>query len=308
MNETPQHVWTNSRGVTYRSRSTRGVVFSGQERANGDPLLGTPDQWRRRGYALALDPHGYEYPAPFDCVVTQQPDGSWVGCDTFNGRRRRFVRKDATSPWIEDKSDATVAHAATQTQPLHAGDTPWVLPGGATFDRRGGRGLVLDTCRAWPDEYLRGQAPSLWITGEPGRGKSQIAAWLIADLARRSIVVDRWVMPATIRTMRRGYTDDPHGLAARQEHRTAVDRACKVPVLVIEDVSADRKAEDVRQLLYDVLDARAGWRLPLIVTDNATPDALEAAGWDARIVSRLRSAMVLDLRGPDFRAQPRLAM
>lgn len=293
--------YVNSRNVTYRQLGGWPFRWSGVERPNGDPMLDWRDKWIRQGYAQALDRQGYVYTCGFDTSITQENDGTLLKSETLHGKRVLW-RRDLDGNWHEDTTAAAIAHANLQT-PANLRNAPaWTLPKGAKFDRTNGRGVVYDACKAWAGSYRRGEACSLWLTGEPGRGKSQLASWMLSDCAALGVVADRLLIPALIRDMRAGYGDGEWALGKRGAFQSAVDRAQRVAVLVLEDVSADRQAEDVRKLLYDILDARIAYNLPTIFTDNATPDALEAAGWDSRVASRCREALVLSLNGQDFRA------
>ena len=301
MSTTTLSVYTNSRNRTYKLRGGRSFKWSGEERPNGDPLLDDRARWVRDGYATAIDKHGYTYVCGYDATASREDDGTGIYAETRDGKRHVWHRSPDSS-WTEDTTAAAVAHANLQTPENLRSTAAWALPHGQKFDRSAGRGVVFDVCKSWAGAYKRGEASSLWLTGQPGRGKSQLASWILSDLAALSVTADRLLMPTLIRIMRNGYGDSETAQSDRTKFVRALGRAQTVAVLVLEDVSADRQAEDVRKLLYDLLDARISRNLPTIFTDNSTPEALDAIGWDSRVASRCKQALVLSLAGQDYRA------
>lgn len=143
---------------------------------------------------------------------------------------------------------------------------------------------------------LRGidvRATGVYLYGNPGSGKSHAAAALafeayVADAVLESPrnaewwrprFVPKWAnVPALLERVRRSFdapTVDP--LAALRD----------CPVLVLDDLGAEKPTEWVREQLYSLVNERYEQELPIVVTSNHAPSAL-AARVGQRVASRLQ--------------------
>ena len=120
----------------------------------------------------------------------------------------------------------------------------------------------------------RGDAWCAALLGDPGLGKSHLAAAALVGRPGRF-----WEWGALLRNLRHLCFDEggpqvPEGeaLKAWQEYR---------PLLVFDDVGAEKVTEWAAQTLYAVVNARYSARLPTILTSN-NPAAI-----DERCLSRL---------------------
>lgn len=87
----------------------------------------------------------------------------------------------------------------------------------------------------------------------------------------------------------------------RQEYYDSFNR---FPLLVIDDLSAERKTEYMQEIVFNVIDSRYRAGLPLIVTSNLSADAIKNPADIAyqRIFSRLLEMCVpIEVKGEDRR-------
>ena len=87
----------------------------------------------------------------------------------------------------------------------------------------------------------------------------------------------------------------------RQEYYDSFNR---FPLLVIDDLSAERKTEYMQEIVFNVIDSRYRAGLPTIVTSNLTADAIKNPADIAyqRIFSRLLEMCVpIEVKGEDRR-------
>lgn len=78
----------------------------------------------------------------------------------------------------------------------------------------------------------------------------------------------------------------------------------KYPLLVLDDLAAERKTEYMQEIVFDVIDSRYRAGLPLIVTSNLSSDAIKNPADIAyqRIFSRLLEMCVpIEVKGEDRR-------
>lgn len=139
----------------------------------------------------------------------------------------------------------------------------------------------------WPD------GRNLVMSGEVGTGKSYAAVAAIRERVARG---DRaWWLPAKAFLALLRPDGDPR----------ALERACTVPVLALDDLGEERRTEWTAEQVDTVVETRWNRELPIVATSNHKPGRsgtlMETLG--ERAHSRLvgTGAVVLHLTGPDRR-------
>ncbi len=129
----------------------------------------------------------------------------------------------------------------------------------------------------------------LW--GAMGTGKTQLLSAAFNVLLRGGKHPVYSVVPLLLDHVRAGIAEGEYG-----ERFEAVMRA---PVLVLDDLGAEKRTEWTDEALFKLLDWRYRHRLPTAIASNFHPDELEG-----RIGSRLqdgRLCTVVEMMGPDQR-------
>jgi len=120
----------------------------------------------------------------------------------------------------------------------------------------------------------------LVLYGPPGTGKTHLACAVANRLIRRGVFC------RFLRTVQMPKQDN-----AEVERLSDPD---EVPVLVLDDVGAEKGTERALECLYSVIDGRLWQGAPTIITTNYRPEDLQKRldegypGYGARILSRLR--------------------
>lgn len=111
---------------------------------------------------------------------------------------------------------------------------------------------------AWDD--MRRENSGLLLWGNTGNGKTFAAACIANELIDRGI-------PAMI-------TSFPRILNAGYDKQEIIEQVRYYPLLVIDDLGAERSSEYAMEAVYTVIDERYKAQKPLIITTNLTLDEL----------------------------------
>ena len=137
--------------------------------------------------------------------------------------------------------------------------------------------------------------PGLLLAGEPGRGKTHLGYAFVRAFVRQRRRAAFVTARALQRTVWASYTADGG------DEKTAIASFTRPDLLVIDDLGHEGKPGDASlSLLLDILDERANYRRPTIVTTNLSGDDV-ATRFDDAMYSRLSAYDRLVLEGPDRR-------
>jgi DNA replication protein DnaC len=263
-----------------------------------------PDEPQRLGEVVGFDPVGGVC-AQDDCdtvapVVTLFGQTIQLPCDVHQAEKE--------AAWAEEDR-VRLAAAYLATAGLTARQERFTLDTYAEACDDDEGQAALQVARAWLDRYVRGgDAGNLLLYGPIGTGKTGLAAGIVRALCesgRRAQIVN---FKALLDEMKDCF--DRHQPTA---HAFGVGR---VPVLVLDDIGAERPTEWARDELLGIVDYRYERGLPTIYVSNYSPGDLtrRLSGKDrgndgdkdltvgTRIVSRMRErATGFEFTGRDRR-------
>lgn len=144
-------------------------------------------------------------------------------------------------------------------------------------------------------DTFREQGKGLALFGDVGTGKTYLAVCIANELINKGI-------PCLVTSFVR-IANEVWDVNDKQRY---YDELNSYPLLVIDDLNAERKTEFMKEIVFNVLDMRAQSHKPLIVTTNLTREELLNPGTvsDKRIFSRLfKLCTPIEVVGKDRRQQ-----
>lgn len=138
---------------------------------------------------------------------------------------------------------------------------------------------AYDACVAFCDTFSE-DSKGIRLTGNYGCGKTHLTASIIHRLAEQGIGGVFLVVPELLRAIRKGYS------SPNEDADKLVRLAEEAPLLVLDDLGAEKPSDWVREQLYVIINRRYENMLPTIVTTNcSTQELVDRVG--QRTVSRL---------------------
>lgn len=143
--------------------------------------------------------------------------------------------------------------------------------------------------------FVRGVHPGLYIHGGVGTGKTTLACAILNDLHRAGTSVRFARVTEVLNGLAQHGDDD-----ARQQ---LLARLVKVPVLVLDDIGAQKGTDYAKAALLMIYEGRTDKGHRTIWTSNLGMDELvEFFGDDERLTSRIiGNAKIVELDGDDYR-------
>lgn len=147
---------------------------------------------------------------------------------------------------------------------------------------------LSEVCRQYVEkwEQMRENNQGLLLYGQPGGGKTFYAACIVNELRKRGVTAQMVSVTRLLMAL------------DNWEREPILDAVKAVPLLVLDDVGAERETDYQLEKMFSVVDARIQSKRPLIVTTNMTPGEMQEPDTlqKTRIYSRLWEACAVRLR------------
>jgi DNA replication protein DnaC len=194
-----------------------------------------------------------------DCPMCGGTGFVIVEGNTVSGARPCECQAKGRAERLKDRS---------QIPPLYhnASFENFVVPGPDNPIARRELTSVLLAVKAFVRDYPNETRPGLLLIGEPGTGKTHLAVAALRQIIGKGFEGLFCSYQALLNTIKAGY-DPVSNSSDREAYRTALD----APLLLLDDLGANRATDWVEDTINSIITYRCDNRKALIATSNA-PD------------------------------------
>lgn len=147
------------------------------------------------------------------------------------------------------------------------------------------------------DEHAR-RGDGLLLMGEPGNGKTHLAAAIVNHLVLRGKTCVFRSVPALLKRLQETYRE---GSRVTESEVLAVLQ--DADLLVLDDLGAEKVTEWAESTLYFIVDERYRWKKPLVVTTNCRLEVLEERIGTRTIDRLLEMCTLVENRASSYRRE-----
>jgi len=156
--------------------------------------------------------------------------------------------------------------------------------------------LALNYAQSFDEHVQRGDG--LLLMGEPGNGKSHLAAAIVNTLVRNGRSCIFRSVPALLKKLQETYRE---GSRVTESEVLAVLQ--DADLLVLDDLGAEKVTEWAESTLYFIVDERYRWKKPLVVTTNCRLEVLEERIGTRTIDRLLEMCVLVENRASSYRRE-----
>ncbi|OFC91932.1 primosomal protein DnaI [Bacillus thuringiensis] len=139
-----------------------------------------------------------------------------------------------------------------------------------SFLDRNGSETVYKVAVKYVKTFKEWNGESLMLWGEPGNGKTHLAAAIVNELSKKGYIVVFQSVPELLQRIRSTFNSE------NKENETEIMRALlECDLLILDDIGAEKTTEWVEEKLFNIIDGRYRKELPTLYTSNLEPKELK---------------------------------
>lgn len=161
-------------------------------------------------------------------------------------------------------------------------------------------GKAYEIAKEYAEGFGKDTTTGLMLYGKAGSGKTHLACAITRSIIEQKQIQARFTRIVDLLAEIRKTFDENEQYRTENES-DLIHRYTSVPLLVIDDLGAEKTTDWVRQILYQIIDERWIEQKPIIVTSNLNLEELEAR-FEERIASRVAAlCRPVETRDYDYR-------
>ncbi|EJR02020.1 hypothetical protein II7_05823 [Bacillus cereus MSX-A12] len=139
-----------------------------------------------------------------------------------------------------------------------------------SFLDRNGSETAYKIAMKYVKTFKEWNGESLMIWGDPGNGKTHLAAAIVNELSKKGYIVVFQSVPELLQRIRSTFNSE------NKENETQIMRALlECDLLILDDIGAEKTTEWVEEKLFNIIDGRYRKELPTLYTSNLQPKELQ---------------------------------
>ena len=139
-----------------------------------------------------------------------------------------------------------------------------------SFLDRNGSETAYKIAMKYVKTFKEWNGESLMIWGDPGNGKTHLAAAIVNALLKKGYIVVFQSVPELLQRIRSTFNSE------NKENETQIMRALlECDLLILDDIGAEKTTEWVEEKLFNIIDGRYRKELPTLYTSNLQPKELQ---------------------------------
>ncbi len=139
-----------------------------------------------------------------------------------------------------------------------------------SFLDRSGSETAYKIAMKYVKTFKEWNGESLMIWGDPGNGKTHLAAAIVNELSKKGYIVVFQSVPELLQRIRSTFNSE------NKENETQIMRALlECDLLILDDIGAEKTTEWVEEKLFNIIDGRYRKELPTLYTSNLQPKELQ---------------------------------
>lgn len=137
-----------------------------------------------------------------------------------------------------------------------------------TFQRRDGTDKVERLAQEYASYFPQKGGESMTIWGDPGNGKSHLAAAVCHVLKARGYIPIFQSVPELLERVRSTFRSQ------KESEKEIMDALRDCDLLVLDDIGAEKISDWVLEILFRIIDGRYRQKKPTLITTNFSPQEL----------------------------------
>lgn len=140
-----------------------------------------------------------------------------------------------------------------------------------SFQPRGGSEKAFKLSRQYAESFPTYGGDALMLWGDPGNGKSHLAAAVAQTVQGKGHTVVFQTMPELLERIRQTF----HQSKSKETERDIMIALLSCDLLLLDDVGAEKVSDWVQDILFRIVDGRYRQKKPIFCTSNLKPSELQ---------------------------------